>query len=114
MNDFIQKNQQIINRICRAESVSYLALFGSHARGDYKQNSDVDFIIDFSKRVSLLDLSRIALRFEDELGKKVDLLTERSIKPLLRPSIDRDKTVIFYDQNQPRLYQRYPASYHLN
>ena len=114
MISFVQKYQPTIQNICREEGISYLALFGSHARDDVKPHSDVDFIVDFSKRVSLLDFSRIALRFEDELGIKVDLVTERSIKPLLRPYIDRDKKVIFYDQSQPRLYQRYPASYNLN
>lgn len=114
MYNFIEKHQKIIQKICREEGISYLALFGSHARGEDTSASDVDFIVDFSKRVSLLDLSRVALRFEDTLGVKVDLVTERSIKPFLRRSINQDKRVVFHDQNKPRLYQRYPVSYRVN
>lgn len=111
MSQYLQQYQAELEKICQEEGISYLALFGSHARGDHREDSDVDFIVDFSKKISLLDLSHVALRFEDLLGTKVDIMTERSIKPMLKRFINKDRRVIYHDKNRPRLYQRYPASY---
>lgn len=71
-------------------------LFGSYARGEEKENSDVDILVllDDSKPVGL----RFFGMFEDLrelLGHDVDLVTERSLADYARQSVDRDKILIY-------------------
>ena len=73
--------------ICQANDVESLGVFGSYARGDSTETSDVDLLVRFSKTKSLLDLVRIERQFSERLGKQVDLVTEASVSPYLRDRI---------------------------
>ena len=57
--------------------------------------SDIDLLVNFSKRKSLLALIGLERQLSDALGKKVDLLTEASLSPYLRSRILRDLQVIY-------------------
>ncbi|MFH1841046.1 MAG: nucleotidyltransferase family protein [Candidatus Shapirobacteria bacterium] len=81
----------------KRQGVTKAAIFGSVARGEAKKNSDVDMLIKFSGKKSLLDLVRLQYVLEDKLGKKVDLLTYDSIHPRLKDIILNEQQVI-YDQ----------------
>lgn len=71
-------------------------LFGSFSRGEETESSDIDILI-------VLDESQhIGLKFfgmyedlKDLLGRKVDLVTERSLAPFARESVNRDKILIY-------------------
>ena len=52
--------------------------------GEQKETSDLDVIVEFKKRKSLLELVGIEQELEDNLGIKIDLLTEASICPYLK------------------------------
>ena len=67
-----------------------LRLFGSHARDDFKPDSDVDLIVEFSRRITYFDLAGMKLEIEDYLGKEVDFVFEHKIFPELRESILED------------------------
>ncbi|CAB3290140.1 DNA polymerase beta domain protein region [Methanocaldococcus lauensis] len=67
--------------------VKRASIFGSYARGEQKDTSDVDILVEFGKGKSLLDLVRLKYELEEVLGKKVDLLTYNSIHPLLKDRI---------------------------
>jgi uncharacterized protein len=54
----------------------------------------VDILVELPKGSSLLDLIHIQLQLEDELGKKVDLITFKGIKPRVKPYIDKDQIYI--------------------
>ncbi|MDY7040081.1 MAG: nucleotidyltransferase domain-containing protein [Chloroflexota bacterium] len=56
--------------------------------------SDVDLLVRFSKRKSLLALVRLERELSTALGRKVDLLTEAAISPYLRDRIKREVKVI--------------------
>jgi len=73
--------------ILRRNGVVQAGLFGSVARGEAGRTSDVDFVIRFAGRKSLLDLVKLKLDLEDRLKRRVDILTYRSIHPLLRDRI---------------------------
>lgn len=81
--------------ICRQNDVSKVGLFGSMARGEANENSDIDLLVDFSKRKSLIDLVALENQLTDALGRKVDLLTEPAISPYLRDRILADLKVIY-------------------
>lgn len=91
----IQSIKKQIVPILKRQGVSKAALFGSSARGEMKKGSDVDIVVKFEKKKSLLDLVKIQLILEDRVGKKVDLLTYNSIHPLLKDVILRDQKVIY-------------------
>jgi hypothetical protein len=76
-----------IAELCERNDIRRLRVFGSFARGDEGESSDIDFIADFSRRKSLLDLGRIEREFAERLGRNVDLLTEAALSPYLRERI---------------------------
>ncbi len=80
---------QVIVKRLKAEGATKIAIFGSFARGEETPESDVDVIVEFSERKSLLDIIGIEQDLAEALGgRKVQLLTEKSISPYL---IDRIK-----------------------
>jgi hypothetical protein len=81
--------------LCRENDVAKLEVFGSTARGEASDNSDVDLVVAFSKRKSLLALVSLERKMSVALGRKVDLLTEAAISPYLREGIKRDLRVVY-------------------
>lgn len=79
----------------KSQGVVKAAIFGSYATGEAKKDSDIDILVRFSARKSLLDLVRLQFILEDKLGKKVDLLTYNSIHPLLKDIILQEQKVIY-------------------
>jgi predicted nucleotidyltransferase len=72
-----------------------IKVFGSFARGDFDSNSDIDLIVNFSDRKSLIDLARIEDELENSTGCKIDLLTENSISPYILERVNREAKVIY-------------------
>ena len=75
-----------------------IEIFGSYARGEQKETSDLDVIVEFEKRKSLLELVGIEQELEDNLGIKIDLLTEASISPYLIEKIKKESKVILNEK----------------
>lgn len=82
-------------RICRDNDAEMVGVFGSVARGEDTSASDLDLIVKFSKRKSLLDIVRLERELSTVVGKKVDLLTEAAISPYLRDRILSELRVIY-------------------
>jgi hypothetical protein len=74
----VEHRDQIIAH-AKQHGVTDLRVFGSMARGDAKPDSDVDFLVEFENGRSLLDQSALILDLEDLLGRKVDVVTRRSV-----------------------------------
>ena len=81
--------------LCRQNDVTKLEVFGSTARGEAHDDSDIDLLVEFSKRKSLLALVSLERRMSAALGRKVDLLTDAAISPYLREGINRDRRTIY-------------------
>lgn len=86
--------KKIISLI-KKHGVKKVAVFGSYARGEEKPQSDIDILVEFSERKSLLELVGIEQEISDKLGMKVDLLTEKSISPYLIGRIKNEMKVIY-------------------
>ncbi|HOF02021.1 MAG TPA: nucleotidyltransferase family protein [Spirochaetota bacterium] len=86
----------IIKEILYKNEVKKAALFGSYARSDYDENSDIDIIIEFNNdNKSLLDIIGIKQDIEDKINIKVDLLTYNSINPKIRKNILNNQEIIY-------------------
>ena len=81
----------------RARGATSLYLFGSFARGEAADNSDLDLFVDYDarKKFSLVDLVDIKLFLEEKLGIEVDLTTRDSLHPMLREDIENTALRIF-------------------
>ncbi len=81
--------------ICRQNDVSMVGVFGSMARGESKKKSDIDLIVRFSKRKSLLTMVRLERELSEAVGRKVDLLTEAAISPYMRERVLKELKVVY-------------------
>lgn len=71
------------------------ALFGSVVRGDATTKSDVDLLIQFGARQSLLDLVGLKLDLLKLLRRKVDIVTYDSLHPLMRDAVLKEQEMIY-------------------
>ncbi|MBC7877354.1 MAG: nucleotidyltransferase family protein [Anaerolineales bacterium] len=81
--------------LCRQNDVSMVGIFGSMVRGEAKKTSDIDLIVRFSKRKSLLAMVRLERELTEALGRKVDLLTEAAISPYMRERVLKEMQVVY-------------------
>lgn len=73
-----------------------VGIFGSYARGEQNQESDLDILVQFKETISLLKLVQIEQALSDALGMPIDLVTENSIKnPRLKKYIEQDLITIY-------------------
>jgi predicted nucleotidyltransferase len=80
----------------RALGATSLYLFGSTARGDARDDSDVDLFVDYdSERFSFVELIRMRDRISHALGRPADLTTREGLHPMLRPQIEAEAVKVF-------------------
>jgi len=90
MDEIIDKLVSILKK----HGAKKIGIFGSYARGEQKETSNLDVIVEFEKRKSLLEIVGIEQELEDALGIKVDLLTRASISPYLIERIEKESKVV--------------------
>ena len=94
MNAFVLDTEKI-TEICRENDIVMLGVFGSVARGEATEKSDIDLLVKFSERKGLLALIRLERLLSEAFGRKVDLLTESAISPYIRENILKDLQVLY-------------------
>ncbi|HCS79295.1 TPA: nucleotidyltransferase [Patescibacteria group bacterium] len=95
MTKLLQKHQQEIEKICRDSGIKSLAVFGSHARGEAKMESDVDLLVEFSETPGLIEFIRTKQKLESVLKHKVDLVTKKGLSKYIVPYITQDIQQIY-------------------
>jgi len=88
-------NLNLIEPILKASNVKFAGVFGSAARGEAKNTSDVDILIKFSEPVSLLGLIRLERMISEKIGRDVDLVTEDSLSPFIKEEVINDLKTIY-------------------
>ena len=88
--DLINKNKSEIYKLAQKHDASNIRIFGSVARGDFNEKSDIDFLVDFGTDVGLLEWSAFWVDLEDLLGCDIDVATEKSLKKRYRDQVLRE------------------------
>jgi len=86
-NDVIRILQRERKELIDLYNISALSVFGSVARDDAREDSDVDILVEFSHPVGLFQFIELQQRLEALLGSKVDLGTPRSLKPRIKERV---------------------------
>jgi uncharacterized protein len=87
--------QDTIVSILTRYDAERIAIFGSYARGDAGEHSDVDILVRFARPKSLIQIVQIEDEIRKSIRMKVDLVTENAVSPYLAGSIHHDELVIF-------------------
>ena len=80
------KREEIIGLAARHGALN-VRVFGSVARGEARPDSDVDFLVDLESGRSLFDLGGLLTDLQNLLGCKVDVITEKALRPRVRERV---------------------------
>jgi len=100
MNKQIEARLEDIIALCKLHRVDSMSLFGSAATDTMNDGSDIDFLVQFSESIDVLEYADNYFSFleklENLMDKKIDLVSRKSLKnPILIKEIDRSKVVLF-------------------
>lgn len=85
--DELRNRREDILRIARRHGAANIRVFGSVSRGQESQDSDIDLLVEFEQGRSLLDHAGLMVDLEDLLCRRVDVATERGLRPRMREGI---------------------------
>ncbi len=76
----LKSKKEEILKLAEIHGAYNVRIFGSVARGEANEKSDIDFLVDFRPEVGLMEWSSLWIALEDLLGYKVDIATEKVLK----------------------------------
>ena len=92
----INEIKSAVAKVGKKYNIKSAYLFGSYAKGNANENSDVDIIIDDDGNIKgLFELSGFRLELMDELGTNVDVLTVDGMRPRFFDLIKNDRVLIY-------------------
>jgi len=83
VDELLSQRRDEILRIARKHGARNVRVFGSVARGQADQESDIDFLVEMDPERNLLDLGGLVMDLRELLGRDVDVISERGLKPRL-------------------------------
>ena len=83
----LKKHREAILRLAARHGASNVRVFGSVARGEADEASDIDFLVDLAPDRSLLDLGGLWWDLNDLLGGKADVVTEQGLRDHIRERV---------------------------
>ncbi|MBA3439394.1 MAG: nucleotidyltransferase family protein [Pyrinomonadaceae bacterium] len=86
----LMKKREEILRIAAQHGAQNVRIFGSTARGEAEEDSDVDVLVDLEAGRSLFDLGGLLMELQDLLGRKVDVVTEKGLRTRIRDRVLRE------------------------
>ena len=90
MNALLESRRQDMLDLARSYGVTRIRVFGSMARGDATNASDIDLLVDIGEKTSGFGLGGLLMDLQDMLGRRVDLVTEQALHPSIREKILRE------------------------
>ena len=100
MNSLIENKLSEIIALCKAHRVKTFSLFGSAANNKMHESSDIDFLVQFSEEIDVLDYAdnyfTLLEKLEKLTGKKIDLVSKKSLKnSILIQEIEQTKIDLY-------------------
>ena len=88
LQEIIQTLKEHEKELREAYRVKHLKVFGSYAKNNQKEDSDLDLMVSFEEPPTLLEFIDLKEYLESITGIKVDLVTEEGISPYIKPYIE--------------------------
>ncbi|WP_305046881.1 nucleotidyltransferase family protein [Geoalkalibacter sp.] len=80
-NEIFFKLHNHLHELRQQFGVGKIGIFGSYARNEQRPESDIDLLVEFVHPVGFVQFMRLEAHLQDLLGKKVDLVTRKALKP---------------------------------
>jgi predicted nucleotidyltransferase len=90
MHPLIESHREQLVSLAHRRGVTSIRVFGSMARNEAREDSDVDLLVTLAPGVSALALGGLLVDAEELLGRRVDVVTEASLHPALRDRVMAD------------------------
>ena len=88
--DALKRHRFEVLRLAAKYGATDVRVFGSVARGEANESSDIDLVVRMSPGRSLFDLGGLLMDLQDLLGRRVDVVTERGLRPRIREQVLRE------------------------
>ncbi|MCU0630829.1 MAG: nucleotidyltransferase family protein [Methanoregulaceae archaeon] len=85
--DILSSLTKIKDEVAKEYSVKRIGVFGSVARDEQTDRSDIDLLVEFSKPVGFVHFMQLEEFLSERLGNHVDLVTPDSLKPVIRQDV---------------------------
>jgi predicted nucleotidyltransferase len=90
LEELLKAKREEILEVCARYGARQVRVFGSVARGEADEQSDIDFLVELEPGRTLLDLGGLQYDLEQLLGRRVDVVMERGLKPRIRERVLRE------------------------
>jgi uncharacterized protein len=94
LREMVEMRRDEIIKVAVQHGARNIRLFGSAARGEADEKSDVDFLVDLESGRSLLDLGGLLMDLKEVLGREVDVVTEKGLNPRIRDQVLREAVAL--------------------
>jgi uncharacterized protein len=94
LRDVLTKKRDEIIKVATVHGARNIRVFGSVARGEADEKSDIDFLVEMEPGRSLLDLGGLLMDLQDVLGREVDVVTERGLNPRIRERVLKEAVAL--------------------
>ena len=88
--DTLKRHRAEVLRLAAQYGATDIRVFGSVARGEADEASDIDFLVRMSPGRSVFDIGGLLMDLQDLLGRRVDVVTERGLRPRMRERVLRE------------------------
>lgn len=90
LNDLLKEKREDILRLAEEHGAYNVRVFGSVARGEADEKSDIDFLVNMKKGYSLFDMGGLLEDLRDLLGHDVDVVSEAGLRQRIKSRVLRD------------------------
>jgi predicted nucleotidyltransferase len=88
--DALSRHSAEVLRLAAQYGATDVRVFGSVARGDANETSDIDILVQMLPGRSVFDIGGLLMDLQDLLGRRVDIVTERGLSPRMRERVLRE------------------------
>ena len=86
---------KILRDFSKQNGIEYMAVFGSFARGQATENSDIDILVRFEKPIGLLALIDLETKLSNLMNRKIDLVTVNELSPYIRDKVLEEAVAVY-------------------